>query len=508
MKLTHKLSGICLSTLLSVGIISPATQANETFSAEQVYALYEQGVEALGKGQFDVAQQQFQQIVNQVPDNAQYRYALSVAHSKAGNYGAAWQQLREALRIAPDHEGAQDEFMNFWRILGNKQLFNVGTPAERIRQIMGEPDKVTPNPQGETWDYAFMSISLVNGTVFGSNDWRGLNRDHLRPLEKLDIAVDDRNWIVNHRVANYTTVMTEYVVPPQVVQDWQELFSTQRLLTMASKPPADFAESIRQQTLQIDPDAYWNIIQDDGDSILYEWRISASQDHPAQHEIARVIRGQRDLYRVAYVAKVDQLDENVRSLWIQLLQKASIRPFASQQSQSQNAQPPIAAKARSDVWQLGLTFSMAGLGFAQGADQQIVDNLLQKTRDLTADLAVTVPDLPSASADKTERSVAALNYLLESGGGPIANALHKTYGPEYAALFEMAMKANLLLQLYAPGDSTGLSLADVIERNATRINLPVELWQPLVHSVRNQASFETVKSQLNEMNVSVKEFLI
>ena len=496
-----------LSVLMLSNINTTSLYANELTLAVQPHAAYEQGVAAFQAGDLQGAQQALRQAVSLAPDNPQYHYALSVLHSKAGNISGQWNQLRSTLELDPKHERAQQDFAALWWKIDQKELFNVGASAERIRSVLGEPDRIRPNESGEAWYYAFMSVNAIEGRVFSTNDWRNFDPQLMMPLEKLDIAVDDRNWTISHRSANRYNVMTEYVVPPQVVQNWTELFSTQRLLATAHMPLRKMVASLHEQTLRVNPNAKWHILYEDVDSILYEWRIEDSQGHPAQHEIARLIRGERDIYRVAYVAKVPALDKHTRNLWANLLQKATLTPKFTTDVQTRS-QLSSDIDIRRVAWQAGITLSMAGLSIVEGTDAVLVDKLIEKARALTASMNITIDDPPIQQADSNEGTIAILRYLLETTGGKVAAKLNRYYGKEYADLFEMAIKANLLAKLYAPGDSLGLSIIAAVERNATRIGLPTEIWHPLVESVKAQASFDIVKHQLSELNSSIKRYLI
>ncbi|MCB1810574.1 MAG: hypothetical protein KDK04_02455 [Candidatus Competibacteraceae bacterium] len=323
------LASYTVSSFVSSVSANAQTTQEETQTGDQVQAIYRQGVAALDQGDTASAQRHFQIAVSIMPDNPAYRYALSVSYAKAGDARNMWQALRHTLAIDAGHKQAQKDFYRLWTYFDQQALFNVGAPAERIRQVLGEPDQIIPNPHGAVWRYAYMSLSLAGNRVFGTTDWTDLDPNLIPPRAKLDITLDERDWQVSHRAASRYNVMTEYTVAPQTVQNWQELFSTQRLLGMASKPLRSLLASMREQSFQADPNAYWKVLAETDDSILYEWRIAASPDHPAQHEIARIMLGSQDIYRIAYVAKVPQLSKTQRNSWIERLQRAILRPVGS-----------------------------------------------------------------------------------------------------------------------------------------------------------------------------------
>jgi hypothetical protein len=123
-------------------------------------------------------------------------------------------------------------------------------------------------------------------------------------------------------------------------------------------------------------------------------------------------------------------------------------------------------------------------------------------------LGTSVPDLPepAAAGDEGPASRQVINYLLMNGQ-QIGRELSKQHGPEHAALFEIALKSNILLLLYTPGASAGKSIASAISQVAPQAKLPAELWQPLVDAIGRQAPQEDVQAAVRKMHIAVDQYL-
>ena len=166
-----------------------------------------------------------------------------------------------------------------------------------------------------------------------------------------------------------------------------------------------------------------------------------------------------------------------------------------------------APSTRERVWELGGKLSLAALGAANGAPAASVDRVFQSAKEIGASLGVDVPPLPERSLDKSKASADALGYLLRQAGAPIAEKLGSTYGADHSALFEVAIKSNLLLLLYSPGEQEGKTIADVIRKRAPDARLREELWRDVPAKIAAGASFDDVKNAVAKMQSDVRKFL-
>ncbi len=158
------------------------------------------------------------------------------------------------------------------------------------------------------------------------------------------------------------------------------------------------------------------------------------------------------------------------------------------------------------AWMLGSNLSLAALMHDRGATEQS-DSLLGKARILANELKVEVPPLPVKTGESAKDGAATLGYMLNEAGRAIGQKLKEQYDQSHADLFELALKSNILLMMYSPGESTGKTIAGVIERNGPRANLPEGLWKPVVDKIEAGASFEDVKEAVFKMHTDVRRHL-
>ncbi len=170
---------------------------------------------------------------------------------------------------------------------------------------------------------------------------------------------------------------------------------------------------------------------------------------------------------------------------------------------------PRANKVRLAAWLLGSKLSLASLAHGRGASGDDVQKLMDQSRSLARFFGIQISDIPArplggyadgAASDKS------LGYLLEQSQ-MIGSELAERHGAEYAALFEMAVKSNLLLVLYQPDAPTVEAIADAISQAGSRANLTAELAKPLLNVLERQASPADVRTAVDRFHKEVDLYL-
>lgn len=175
---------------------------------------------------------------------------------------------------------------------------------------------------------------------------------------------------------------------------------------------------------------------------------------------------------------------------------------AAQAASVQSGPPTL-----SSTWTLGSRLSLAAVLYDANAPAETVDKWFTNARTLGLLMGVTVPPLPTRTEDKVKDSATVLAYILNVVGQPTIKMLGEKYTEGHARVFELAIKSNLLLMLYVPGDSLTQTIAEVIERNATFARLPAALWKPVIDLVRKGGTFNDVKEAVFQMHSDIKTHL-
>jgi hypothetical protein len=186
----------------------------------------------------------------------------------------------------------------------------------------------------------------------------------------------------------------------------------------------------------------------------------------------------------------------------------STPPETTTQAPSQPAPTPASRSPRRIAWLLGSNLSLAALANDRAGAPEKVADWFDKSRRLAKLLGTSVDELPPRPADGKEIPNAdhAIDYLF-AHGATIGRFAAKQYGDDHAALFELAVKSNILLVLYQPGAPVVKSLTVAIEQSGERAGLPVELLQPLVQLLDAGATPKEVRDAVFELHANVDRYL-
>jgi hypothetical protein len=160
------------------------------------------------------------------------------------------------------------------------------------------------------------------------------------------------------------------------------------------------------------------------------------------------------------------------------------------------------------AWLLGDNLSLAALLYNQGAPQDTVDRFLAKAKKIADIFGLTIKPFPARAGSSSASSADMIHYLIAGDGAALGAALARKYNDAHGALFEVAVKSNLLILLYAPGDSLGRSIADVIKSRLASIHLPENLWGNVVTLVTNKGTVDAVKQAVFKMHKDVADYFI
>jgi hypothetical protein len=143
-------------------------------------------------------------------------------------------------------------------------------------------------------------------------------------------------------------------------------------------------------------------------------------------------------------ARHSYMDENRRS---ERPTSESAPPPAS--SAATDDEPPAASHGtKHAAFRLGNSLALAALGHANGANEAVIARIQAKANARAAELGAVLPGLPPLSGTRASDSADAIHYLLSTAGKPVWRHLETKYDAQHGALFELAIKLELLRMLH------------------------------------------------------------
>jgi hypothetical protein len=152
--------------------------------------------------------------------------------------------------------------------------------------------------------------------------------------------------------------------------------------------------------------------------------------------------------------------------------------------------------------------SLAALAHDRGLAPSDVPTWFAEARSAAESLQTSVAELPQlpATSGSSTASREIVGYLLDQGR-KVSRDLAAHNGPDHDALFEVAMKSNLLLVLYKPDSPAVEHIATAIRNVAPRAGLPPELWQPLLDTLASGATPADVRAAVRQLHADVDAYL-
>jgi hypothetical protein len=166
------------------------------------------------------------------------------------------------------------------------------------------------------------------------------------------------------------------------------------------------------------------------------------------------------------------------------------------------------ATTKGGAWILGDNLSLAALLYNQGASDEMVGHFLTRAKKIAEIFGVEIKPFPAKASTTAQSSADIIHYLIKGDGAEVGVALSRKYDEEHGILFEVAVKSNLLILLYEPGDNLGKTIAEVIRTRLQSINLPENLWGGVVTLVNDKASPDDVKKGVFKMHKDIADYFI
>ncbi len=512
--------GLCLASFL-LSTLSVAQDNSSQTDDKAVQRWLQQAEAATQDKDYGQAVAAMTKVVELMPEDMDLRYQLAMCLLRADRMPEMWQVLRAAATKDPQHPKIGQALVSYWKMFDEQGLFNTDETIDQVQRVLGKPDQVAKGPNRDRYVYGFLAIEVLRDSrqVHQTIDLRGLTGAHFNPTEIVTVDLDGRGREVGHRTMNRQSTLAEFMLPGEKVQNWSELCSVQRLHGAARLPLRQFVENMMASLLQQAPQRQYRILEQSDDSILFEWKIPGgeavdSDTHPAQHELVRLMRAEIDVHRIAFVVKQADMDEQLRSRWLKILQAATLQAVGETPSDETTSDEPSIAGAskaamskektgRSDlmldqaVWQLGRTLSVAVFAHAQREEELAKQNLVRAFR-MAQQLSVQLPRPFELVEDPMTNMTRAIGYLVED----MPQALQQHVNAAHLGTYQLAVRTQTLSLLASNRRLVEKSLP-MIRQSVQQSPLPNQLIAALEERVRLDGTPEQIRQIIQKLHADV-----
>jgi hypothetical protein len=134
-------------------------------------------------------------------------------------------------------------------------------------------------------------------------------------IETVYVPAESKGWKLGHGSNRAGRTIAEFIPTSESIRSWSRMFTIQ-FLEGERSPPAAVMKVLQSQMLGRCPNTKWVIVSEDAVSVTYEWSIADCSGQADQHEVARLLKGNDGVHRIAYVRKVSQLEADERERWL------------------------------------------------------------------------------------------------------------------------------------------------------------------------------------------------
>jgi hypothetical protein len=134
------------------------------------------------------------------------------------------------------------------------------------------------------------------------------------------------DWDLANSAGTSKYQIMEFVRKGDTLKSWKELVTVQNLAkTRRFRSPEDTLKDLKAlREKECPASTEWNVIEQDKNSILYEWHAKTCLGQPEQVELARIIYGKYNVFVVHYATRVHELSEETRVTWTDWLRSVTV----------------------------------------------------------------------------------------------------------------------------------------------------------------------------------------
>jgi hypothetical protein len=135
-----------------------------------------------------------------------------------------------------------------------------------------------------------------------------------------------KEWKVVQNTQTRAYTIIEFVREGDTIDTWKELVTVQNFSkSRGYRSPSETLDELKATREKECPGVtQWNVIEKTERSILYEWHAKSCLGQPEQHELARVLYGEHNVFFLHYAVKAHELKSDTRAEWIKKFTAVSI----------------------------------------------------------------------------------------------------------------------------------------------------------------------------------------
>ena len=299
----------------------PAAPASPQITAEQAAAAQAKRVQEIA----DSLPEQKKHLKENPKDVlARLKYANSLFI--VGDARSSWKEVMKTRELEPENQllvsGIDKLMLHFIQ----KNIFAIGKSNKQLVAVLGPPTKISKSQNNFVvrYSYGHWAVDFKNGALWRVMDLRGLSDLHFLPDEKLDLEFGDaelRGGLC--RVSRLATT-THFYLPGESIRSHTESLVVDRLVGAGENTIRNTTRGLIAHEAKLLPGATHKILSETEDTATFEVIVPEIGSVEAQHRIVRLLKGEKDLFRITRTKLNPDVALSDREEWVETLQAAKL----------------------------------------------------------------------------------------------------------------------------------------------------------------------------------------
>lgn len=136
---------------------------------------------------------------------------------------------------------------------------------------------------------------------------------------------DNTRWDRGTGTGNAGYFITEAVPKGQTVHNWKEMITMQYYSKKAdNRSISKHLQDKKQVLTKVCPDIDFKVLSETETEAVYKWSVANCKGHQDQFELAKFIKTEHGVHRVAYAQKSKTQDKAEHDKWLKIIKAAYV----------------------------------------------------------------------------------------------------------------------------------------------------------------------------------------
>jgi hypothetical protein len=287
------------------------------------------------------ALKQLQVAADSDPDNVSIQLKFAQRLFEKGKTQEAWQRLRDSYGKAPEDQGTLMGLQAVMDGYKRQGLLNVGTPENRVIELLGQPHHSRKMPWGIRHVYGMMAVDFRQDKIHELIKLLGATNELFDASHVVDVDLGITPWHVGIRQKGDGS-STAFLFPEgESIAKWNEMVTVERFVGQAEgNTMKNVLAKVQEQTKAEGAVEGLFVAQQDETTAIFGVKYPSGDGRSAKQQLVRLWMSSRDVHRLAYTHVGEIPSDQEGGKWLSVFQNAKLKPYDPSVSPTSQAFSP------------------------------------------------------------------------------------------------------------------------------------------------------------------------